>query len=459
MTTFTFTGVRVDFVNGNDDAVGPADAEITVPSGSATFSYEITGTEDPGVSFIDISDNIIQPVVDDINLDDPNITVLEESTLITSITWSGGTSVVLILNLETSANTDIEFYFVLDGPALPQPDSVQDWLDFADSITNFAVPTGDFAPGADIPWSTIPGVEITQDDEFWGTPGRNVYRGGIGDDYFVSSEGNDVYNGGQGFDQVTFDNDPGGVFASLRSGKATDGWGNTDTLRSIEMLRGSSHDDALVGNGVRNVFRGLEGADTINGFGGRDEVRYDRDSRYGGTDGVEVNLSQGFAVDGFGDRDTLRNIEDVRGSGQRDKLVGNNAANKLDGQGMNDRLFGLGGDDSLLGGTGWDRLNGGFGNDTLNGGWGNDRLEGRAGADTFVFAGRFGDDVIIGFDAQNDAEKIDLSGVRPIKGMFDLRRNHMEQDGDDVVIDDGNGNTITLRDVELSDLGASDFIF
>mgnify|MGYP000114643816 CR=1 FL=1 len=179
----------------------------------------------------------------------------------------------------------------------------------------------------------------------------------------------------------------------------------------------------------------------------------------GGTDGVEVNLSQGFAVDGFGDRDTLRNIEDVRGSGQRDKLVGNNAANKLDGQGMNDRLFGLGGDDSLLGGTGWDRLNGGFGNDTLNGGWGNDRLEGRAGADTFVFAGRFGDDVIIGFDAQNDAEKIDLSGVRPIKGMFDLRRNHMEQDGDDVVIDDGNGNTITLRDVELSDLGASDFIF
>ncbi|WP_264181122.1 calcium-binding protein [Leisingera sp. McT4-56] len=468
MTTFTFTGVRVDFVNGNDDLVGPADAEITVPSGSATFSYSITGEEDPGVSHIDISDNIIQAIVDDINLDDPSITILEESTLITEIEWSGGTSVVLILNLKTGPDTDTEFYFVLDGPALPQPDTLQDWLDFADSIDSFDVPTGDFGPGADIPWSTIPGVEITQEDEFYGTPEDDVYNGGAGDDFFVSSDGADTYRGGTGFDQVAYTWDDNGVTANLKTGTATDGWGNTDTLVKIEMLRGSAYADKFIGNGGRNIFRGLEGEDTLNGGGGRDEVRYDRDDRYGGSEGVTVKLNKGFAIDGFGDRDTLRNFEDVRGSEFGDNITGNGGRNELEGLGGNDTLNGLGGNDTLLGGAGNDVLNGGAGNDTLKGGGGRDKLIGGAGddllsgggmADRFIFKGSFGNDTITDFQTAGTKEKIVLSQIAEITSFQDLTDEHLTEVDGNAVISDGNGNTITLDGVAMADLTANDFIF
>ena len=46
-----------------------------------------------------------------------------------------------------------------------------------------------------------------------------------------------------------------------------------------------------------------------------------------------------------------------------------------------------------------------------------------------------------------------------ITGMADLRANHMTQVGDDVVINDGAGLTITLADVVLADLHKADFIF
>ena len=453
MTTFSFKGVRADYDDGGgSDVVRSINASITVPSASSTFSYTVVGDDD-GVDIIEMDDNVIQPILDGINMDNLSPDIRADDTLITQINWkSGGSSVIFIVSLETGDYTDTEFYFVLDGKALPNVSSAADWAAVEADIHSMGTPTGAFAPGQTIAWSTIPGVSSTEEDEFWGTPGRDNYKGGQGDDYFISSDGRDTYDGGAGgYDQVTFANDPSGITANLKTGKATDGWGDTDTLKSIEMLRGSAYDDKFTGNGKANYFRGLDGADTLNGGGGRDQVRYDRDERYGGSDGVTVKLNKGFAIDGFGDRDTLKKIEDVRGSELRDAITGNGGRNKLEGEGGYDKLYGLGGSDMLEGGRG---------RDTLDGGSGNDLLSGDQDADCFVFSNGFGDDTITDFQTEGRKEMIDLDNVSTIKNFRDLKNNHLSEDADgNAVISDNRGNTITLEDVAMGDLSGNDFIF
>ncbi|MEX0304014.1 MAG: calcium-binding protein [Leisingera sp.] len=452
MTTFTFSGLRVDYDDGDAVAVQDADAVIVVPSATSTFSYLIDGRDDDGVAIIDMNDNISHVIVGGQNLDDAAGVFLSEESLITSVSWSGGTTVVLILSMETGANTDTEFYFALDGAALPDINSVADWNSFNNAIASLDDPTGAYGPGVDIAWSSIDGVSVTEDDEFWGTPGDDTYNGGKGDDYFLNQEGNDTYNGGAGtFDQVAFTIDPAGVIANLKTGTATDGWGDTITMTGIEVLRGSAHDDKLIGNGKSNTFRGLEGADTINGSGGKDEVRYDKDAQRGGTDGVTVNLGKGFAIDGFGDRDTLKSIERARGSDSADKLLGNGGANRLMGLDGNDTLSGKGGNDLILGGIGQDKINGDGGNDDLFG---------EGGADLFIFKGAFGNDTISDFQTAGKKEKVDLSAITNIKSFRDLENNHLSENSDgDAVISDNKGNSITMDGIGIADLSGNDFIF
>lgn len=453
MTTFTFSGARVDFDdNGDPENVSTIEAAITVPSASSTFTYSVTGKDDD-VDIIDMDDDVIQPILGGVNLDNPSFDVLNEETLITQITWkSGGSSVILIASLETGPDTDTEFYLVLDGKALPEVSTPADWAAVDADIDSLSTPSGNYAPGSVIAWADIPGVTSTEEDDFWGTPGKDNYKGGIGDDYFSGSEGNDTLDGGSGtFDQVSYAFDPSGVVANLKSGKATDGWGDTDRLKNIEVLRGSAYNDKLTGNGKDNVFRGLEGKDTLNGGNGADQIRYDRDARYGGEDGVTVRLDKGYAIDGFGDRDTLKNIENVRGSEFGDAITGNGGKNRIEGEA---------GADTLLGKGGKDTIDGGDGRDTIEGGGGGDVLTGGSDADRFVFRDGFGNDTITDFQTRGKQEKIDLDDVSTIKNFRDLKNNHLDENGDgDVVISDNRGNSITLDDVAIADLSANDFIF
>ncbi|UWQ73418.1 calcium-binding protein [Leisingera sp. M658] len=451
MTTFSLRGIRVDYSGDDIAAASAIQAEVVVPSASTTFSYTITGHQEDNVAEISLTGGIRQLRIEgriyDHSTDAPGY-----ETLITSVTWSGGTSIVLIVAEETGPNSDTDYIFHLDGPAFPAIGTLQEWISVNDSITSLMDPTGSFAPGADIPWSTFTHSTVSEEDTYVGTSGNDTLTGTGADDYFISSEGNDRYNGsGSKYDQVTFNNDPGGVTANLKTGKATDGWGDTDTLRSIEMLRGSAFDDDLSGNGKRNFFRGLAGDDTINGRGGRDEVRYDRDERYGGEDGATVNLSKGFAIDGFGDRDTLKSIENARGTDSGDKITGSSTGNRIMGLGGNDTLSGKGGNDTIFGGGGKDRINGDGGNDLLSG---------EGGADRFIFKGTFGNDTVSDFSTSGRKEKIDLSDVTTIKHFRDLKNNHLsENDDGDAVIRDNRGNTITLEDIAIADLSGNDFLF
>jgi Ca2+-binding RTX toxin-like protein len=213
-----------------------------------------------------------------------------------------------------------------------------------------------------------------------------VFRGGAG---------NDTIDGGQGYDVASYLDSPAGVVAKLNDildGTASDGFGGTDVLRSIEGLRGSTFNDSLTGSDTAafESFRGLNGDDTIDGLGGRDRVDY-----FTSRAGVNVNLATGTASDGYGNTDTLRNIEDVQGSRDfNDTITGSIANNKIDGLGGNDSITGDFGFDLIDGGDGDDFINGGFNGDTIFGGAGNDFLGGGNGKD--VIDGGSGNDTLRG---------------------------------------------------------------
>lgn len=135
-------------------------------------------------------------------------------------------------------------------------------------------------------------------------------------------------------------------------------------------------------------------------------------------------------------------------------LAGDNGADTLSGLDGADTLGGGNGSDLLAGGAGIDSLEGGAGADTLDGGAGDDLLTGGLGGDRFVFEGVFGHDVVNDFGAGDriqldDAQFADFAAVLA----------KAAQVGDDVVITFDAANAVTLADVQLSSLRASDFLF
>jgi Ca2+-binding RTX toxin-like protein len=118
-------------------------------------------------------------------------------------------------------------------------------------------------------------------------------------------------------------------------------------------------------------------------------------------------------------------------------------------------------DNTLVGNAGANTLNGGEGKDILNGGAGSDILTGGTGADTFIFRHGSGADTITDIQVSGkDHDILDLSGFKALHSVADLE-SHITLSGFDTVIDLGNGDTLTLKDVLPQDIHdhASDLIF
>ena len=112
----------------------------------------------------------------------------------------------------------------------------------------------------------------------------------------------------------------------------------------------------------------------------------------------------------------------------------------------------------INGGIGNDILNGGDGSDTINGLAGNDTLNGGANNDTFVFAPGFGKDTISQFgDISGNQDVIEFSPA--LFDSFAEVRAAMSQVGANVVITVDGANDITLTNMALASLDASDFRF
>ncbi len=219
-----------------------------------------------------------------------------------------------------------------------------------------------------------------------GGSGDDSIDGRGGDDTLIGHDGNDTLTGGTGLDQVAYYIEAGGngVVVNLQTGTATDTWGATDRLVSIERVDGSAFGDTLIGSDAigewlfgqdgndslnsgagNDTLVGGAGRDTLVGGAGEDQLSYSHES---GTFGVLVNLETGAATDSYGSADSVSGFERVYGTGYGDTLIGSDS--------RGDYLFGRDGNDSILGGAngGIDSLIGDAGNDTLDGGAGIDQV-------------------------------------------------------------------------------------
>ncbi|SFN60836.1 VCBS repeat-containing protein [Bradyrhizobium sp. Rc3b] len=375
--------------------------------------------------------------------------------------------------------------------------------------TTNAVTVAGSATGATEGTDSFTGVNAVQGSTFadtlLGSSFNNNFTGLGGDDYIDGRAGFDVaiYNS---LSTVT-----GGVAIDMAAGTATgDGSIGTDTLRSIEGIQGTGYADAYVAtgygqagalnignNGTFNQFEGLGGDDQVTGNGST-RLLYTN-----ATGGVTVGLNAGsVAGDVSVGHDTFTGVNSVYGSNFADTYdaTGFIGFNSFQGLAGNDLITGNGstqllfanatggvtvnlasgtvdgdssvGHDTIIGGVtsvagsnfndtitgsgGNDQLFGNGGNDLLSGGAGNDGMNGGIGADTFVYAAGGGADTIGDF-LQTDADKIDLTGIPGVSTLADIQALSTQQ-GPNTVINFGNGDTLTLLNVTLSNLTAADFI-
>jgi Ca2+-binding RTX toxin-like protein len=176
-----------------------------------------------------------------------------------------------------------------------------DWVVFSpdalNGVTvNLAGTTGTMSGGADDTLSggtlvSIENVDGTNQadnitgssthNELWGRDGDDTLSGGNGNDTLAGEAGNDSLTGGFGSDWVDYLDDPGGVSVYLNLGNATDGFGGSDTLATIENVLATDFADVIYGNlAVNQIYTGLGndqvhaggGNDTINGGGGIDKL-------------------------------------------------------------------------------------------------------------------------------------------------------------------------------------------
>lgn len=269
------------------------------------------------------------------------------------------------------------------------------------------------------------------DDRLFAGFGDDRGEGGLGDDLIRSGPGKDTLIGGDGNDTLGASNR-----ADLLRGES-----------GLDLLLGSNGDDRFFGGADNDTLLGGNGRDTLSGEAGADRLigggGIDTASYANAPSKVWVRLWAGDGVDGDATGDALIEIENLIGSAFNDRLTGADVAN---------RISGGAGDDLILGLDGADQLVGGEGNDTLTGGAGNDAFQ--------FFASEGGNDIVADFSAGAASDDvISLNGFGAALDSFAEIMAISVQVGADVVIDLGGGDMITLKNVTLASLDASDFLF
>lgn len=290
---------------------------------------------------------------------------------------------------------------------------------------------------------TVTGAALN--DVIIGVMGNNKLVGGLGNDQLFGREGQDSLIGGLGNDKLS-------------------GWAGHDTLHGgdgRDSLSGGAGNDLVYGGDLADTLLGDAGDDRLNGGEGYDKLfgGVGNDLLYGADHGG--NLSGGSGDDrlyGGAGRDILAGDEG------NDVLVGGQFADTMSGGTGDDRLFGHYGNDLIAGNHGNDRLDGGNGADTIEGGFGADSLTGGAGSDVFVFTqldffdGDFeAGQVNVITDFANGFDKIAMDA----RLEYSFASATISAIGHDVKVEFGGGFgvTILLKNVNLSDIDASDFSF
>ncbi|MEP2943004.1 MAG: VCBS domain-containing protein, partial [Hyphomicrobiales bacterium] len=240
----------------------------------------------------------------------------------------------------------------------------------------------------------------------------------------------------------------------------TDGDDFISTGRGVDTLDGGEGSDtflldAIVGSSTENnTFNdtGTSGTDTVildSGGGSTFEIQADFSNETTGIeviDGSELGgerlQSNGSTVDYDFTDVTLIEVDEIRGTGSDDSIIGSAGDDNIDGRD---------GNDTLSGGLGDDTIEGGSGNDTLSGGLGNDTIEGGSGDDLFTFDAGDGNDTISGGAGGGWVDTIEL-GSSPNSTAGDswtlaLTEGSIESQTDNsFTLSDDSAGTITFED-------------
>jgi hypothetical protein len=263
-------------------------------------------------------------------------------------------------------------------------------------------------------------------DVISGDSGNDQIYGGAGNDFLLGGDDDDALDGGAGNDRALYTDATGGLTINLAAGTVSGAGVGTDTLQSIENVRGGNFADIYnaVGfngasanagsSGAVNSFEGMGGNDTITGNGST--VVYYQNAAAGVTVDLLAGTAQGTDAGdlaGIG-TDTMTGILSIYGSAFNDTLLGSNTTTTVEffvGNGGNDDIDGRGGldrvnyaallDDTVTGGVAIDLASGivtgdaSVGTDTLRG---IEFIRGSQFADTFVATGFSGSSTNAGFN-------------------------------------------------------------
>ncbi len=277
------------------------------------------------------------------------------------------------------------------------------------------------------------------DNTLTGNASNNVLNGGAGADTMIGGAGNDGYYVDNIHD-VIVENPGEGTDLVYASMSYTLG----DNLENLILQgtgdfsgTGNALANTINANGGNNVLTGLDGNDLLRGYAGNDllDGGTGNDRMYGGAG------NDTYIVDSASDATNEQMVTGTDDGGI--DLVMSSVSWQLNKFIENLTLTGTGN----ITGTGNTQDNiiiGNGGNNILNGLSGNDTLTGGAGADTFMFVAGSGQDTITDFStAQGDRINVHAYNAHATAVI--------SQVGNDVHIDLGGGNVITVLNVSATD--------
>ncbi|WP_043359590.1 calcium-binding protein [Belnapia sp. F-4-1] len=311
-------------------------------------------------------------------------------------------------------------------------------------------------------------------DRLTGGAGADSLAGGAGDDTLDGGAGSDRLAGGLGNDLYHVDTAGDRVTEAAGEGRDTVVAAIDIVLPThVEVLvlaagalrgTGNALANLITGNDAPNILGGGAGNDTLVGGGGMDRLLGgDGDDLLDGASGLgEMDwLAGGAGHDTYRVDSAADQVVEAAGGGI-DAVFADIAGGRYILPSNAERLVLLGTtrigqgnalDNAITGNAAANWLMGGAGEDTLDGGGGNDVLLGGTGADLFLFAPGGGADRIGDFTPGLD--HIRLGGVA---GFTAVLAAATDRPGG-VVIDLGQGDSLTLAGIARSALSAGDFLF
>jgi Ca2+-binding RTX toxin-like protein len=197
---------------------------------------------------------------------------------------------------------------------------------------------------------SVTGV-ATEYDTFvdFGIGADTLVGGKLGNTFVLSvDELTDRISGSAGEDLIDYSRSDHALTIDIAAGKITAlfgggldevlHYGTVAYVSNIEDVIGSRYSDTIKGTNGDNIIEGGAGADKIAGLDGRDTASYAHSAA-----GVQVDLNNVTQHGGDAEGDQLYSIENLIGSSQNDRLIGDGSVNDIEGGAGADYINGNGG--------------------------------------------------------------------------------------------------------------------